>query len=167
MAETEIRRSSSPPGERDVRTGPPPRRRTRPRARTFVALGVIAIALAWVAVSALRSNLVYYRTPSEILRLGPAGIGERIRLGGLVEPGSLCARGDAVRFVLTDLHAHLTVVTSRGVPQLFAEGRGVIAEGALGADRVFHADDVLVKHNDAYAPPTTGPIPHAASPACG
>ena len=61
--------------------------------------------------------------------------------------------GRTVRFVLTDLTSNVTVETSSGVPQLFAGGKGVIAEGAYGSDRVFHADDVLVKHNDAYAPP--------------
>jgi cytochrome c-type biogenesis protein CcmE len=95
-----------------------------------------------------------------------AGFGERIRLGGVVEPGSVCARGTIVRFVLTDLHEEVTVATSRAVPQLFAEGRGVIAEGTYGPDRVFHADDVLVKHNDSYAPPVRGAVPHAAEAAC-
>jgi cytochrome c-type biogenesis protein CcmE len=128
---------------------------------------VIVAALAWVAVSALRSNLVYYKTPTELLRMGSSGVGQQIRLGGVVEPGSLCARGNAIRFILTDLHSSVTVATSRGVPQLFAEGRGVIAEGAYGRDRVFRASDVLVKHNDSYSPPVSGPVPHAATPACG
>jgi cytochrome c-type biogenesis protein CcmE len=132
----------------------------------IVALIVMAGALAWVAVGALRSNLEYYKTPTEVLHLGTAAFGDRIRLGGLAEPGSVCARGQTVRFVLTDITTSIRVVTSKGVPQLFAGGRGVIAEGVYGRDRVFHADDILVKHDDAYAPPKTGPIPHAATPAC-
>ena len=142
-------------------------RRRSKRTRTIVAAAVIVAALAWVAVSALRSNLVYYKTPTELLNLGSNGVGQQIRLGGVVEPGSLCARGNALWFILTDLRSSVTVATSRGVPQLFAEGRGVIAEGAYGRDRVFHASDVLVKHNDSYSPPVSGPIPHAATPACG
>jgi cytochrome c-type biogenesis protein CcmE len=135
--------------------------------RIVVATLVIAGALAWVAVGALRSNLEYYKTPTEVLHLGGAAFGERIRLGGVVEPGSVCARGPDLRFVLTDLTTSMTVVTSSGVPQLFGGGRGVVAEGAYARDGVFHADDILVKHDDAYAPPKNGPVPVAATPACG
>ncbi len=158
---------STPPAPTDAGPSASVARRRSRRTRTVVAAGVIVAALAWIAVSALRSNLVYYKTPTELLRLGPSGTGQQIRLGGVVEPGSLCTRGTAIRFILTDLRSSVTVATSRGVPQLFAEGRGVIAEGAYGRDHVFHASDVLVKHNDSYAPPATGPIPHAAAPACG
>ena len=128
---------------------------------------LIGGALAWVAVGALRSNLQYYKTPTEVLHQGGTAFGERIRLGGVVEPGSVCARGTTVRFVLTDLTTSMTVVTSSGVPQLFGGGRGVVAEGSYTRDRLFHADDILVKHDDAYAPPKDGPIPRAATPACG
>jgi cytochrome c-type biogenesis protein CcmE len=165
MADTDVR--TSPPGRREQDPGVAARRRRSRRTRTYIATGVIVIALGWVGIGALRSNLVYYRTPTELLRLGSSGVGQQIRLGGLVEPGSVCTRGTLVRFVLTDLKSNVTVSTSRAVPQLFAEGRGVIAEGSYGADRVFHADDVLVKHNDAYSPPTTGVIPRATTPACG
>ena len=94
-------------------------------------------------------------------------MGEFLRLGGLVEPGSVCARGGTVRFVITDLTTNMTVVTSAAVPQLFGEGKGVIAEGEYAPSGVFRADDILVKHDDSYAPPKTGAIPHAATPACG
>ena len=104
---------------------------------------------------------------SKIVREGSVAIGQRVRLGGLVEPGSVCARGRTVRFVITDLTTNMTVVTSVGVPQLFGEGKGVIAEGAYAPDHVFHADDILVKHDDSYAPPKVGAIPRAATPACG
>jgi cytochrome c-type biogenesis protein CcmE len=137
------------------------------RPRVIVALAVIVGALAWIVFAALRNNLAYYRTPSDIARQGSAAVGESTRLGGLVEPGSVCARGRTVRFVVTDLRTNLTVVTSSAVPQLFAEGRGIVAEGSMGVDRVFHADDILVKHSDVYTPPKTGPIPQAPTPACG
>jgi cytochrome c-type biogenesis protein CcmE len=132
-----------------------------------VALAVIVVALAWIVFAALRNNLAYYRTPSDVLRQGSDAVGRTTRLGGVVEPGSLCARGTTVRFVVTDLRTNVTVVTSSAVPQLFGEGRGIVAEGRLGADHVFHADQILVKHNDVYTPPKTGPIPRAAAPACG
>jgi cytochrome c-type biogenesis protein CcmE len=133
----------------------------------IVALAVVAAALAWIVFAALQNNLAYYRTPSDVVRQGTSVVGTSTRLGGLVEPGSLCAQGRTVRFVVTDLRTNVTVVTSSAVPQLFAEGRGIVAEGRMGADRVFHADDILVKHSDVYTPPKTGPIPHASAPACG
>lgn len=165
MPETELRSTRAGPSSPEPSPPEAPRGRNR-RTRVIVALVVMAGALAWVGASSLRSNLQYYKTPTEVLRLGSDAVGDRVRLGGLVEPGSVCAQGRTVRFVLTDLTSNVTVETSSGVPQLFAGGKGVIAEGAYGPDRVFHADDVLVKHNDAYAPPKTGPIPHAATPAC-
>jgi cytochrome c-type biogenesis protein CcmE len=137
------------------------------RPRVVVAVAVIVGALGWIVFAALRSNLAYYRTPTDVAGEGSAAVGQSIRLGGLVQPGSLCAQGRTVRFVVTDLRTELGVVTSSAVPQLFAEGRGIVAEGRLEGDGLFHADDILVKHNDVYTPPRTGPIPHAAAPACG
>ena len=163
MAGIEVRTATPDPPSPVPAPGPA---RPRRRVRIVVALLVIGGALAWVAIGALRSNLEYYKTPTEVLHQGGAAFGQRIRLGGVVELGSVCARGATVRFVLTDLTTSVTVVTSSGVPQLFGGGRGVVAEGAYARDRLFHADDILVKHDDSYAPPKNGPVPRAATPAC-
>ena len=120
--------------------------------RVIVPIAVIAAALCWVAVKSLTGNLVYYKTTSEVVQHASSLFGERIRLGGYVEPCSVRTSAGSVSFLMSDGATTMTVVTSRAVPQDFRGGAGAVAEGAYGRDGTFHADDVLVKHNDAYAP---------------
>jgi len=133
------------------------------RTRVAIAAVVIVGSLGWVAAQGLTSNLVYYQTPTELLR-GPDRGGERIRVGGLVAPGSVRRDGDTVRFILTDGTTRLTVVDASGVPSLFRDGRGVVVEGAYRADGTFLADTVLVKHSDSYRPPAPGETPTYRAP---
>jgi cytochrome c-type biogenesis protein CcmE len=126
----------------------------------ILALAVIAGSLGWVAFKGLTNNLVYFVTPTELLSKGVAG--ERVRLGGLVDLGSVRHDGNTVRFVVSDGSARMTVIDTGGVPSLFREGQGVVVEGVYGADGAFHADTVLVKHNGVYRPPGPGETPHSA-----
>jgi cytochrome c-type biogenesis protein CcmE len=132
------------------------------RLRVVLPLAAIAASLAWVGTRGLSGNLVYYRTPTELLREGPGAVGERVRLGGLVVPGSVVERGRVVRFLVTDRTTRMTVVATAGVPALFRDGKGVVVEGALGRDGAFHADTVLVRHADSYRPPAPGETPTSA-----
>ncbi|MHC2257888.1 cytochrome c-type biogenesis protein CcmE [Bradyrhizobium embrapense] len=115
------------------------------------ALVVLAIA-AGLVLNALRDSIVFFSTPSMVAEkhLGP---GKRFRLGGLVEQGSL-KRGDnlAVTFTVADGAATLPVAYKGILPDLFREGQGVVAEGALDASGVFRADTVLAKHDETYMP---------------
>ncbi|MGY3528553.1 MULTISPECIES: cytochrome c maturation protein CcmE [Bradyrhizobium] len=115
------------------------------------ALVVLAIA-AGLVLNALRDSIVFFSTPSMVAEkhLGP---GKRFRLGGLVEQGSL-KRGDnlAVTFTVADGAATLPVAYKGILPDLFREGQGVVAEGALDANGVFRADTVLAKHDETYMP---------------
>ncbi|HZD18827.1 MAG TPA: cytochrome c maturation protein CcmE [Actinomycetota bacterium] len=121
------------------------------KLRLVLPIVVIGAALAWVITRGLPQDLVYYRTPTEIVQTGPSS--RPVRVGGLVEPGSL-RRGDGpVRFVLTDGSTRLPVVQSGGVPQLFREGRGAVLEGTFGPDGVFRSDTAMVKHAETYRPP--------------
>ena len=133
------------------------------RRRVIVAILVIAGALGWVLVSGLRSSLVYYRTPTEILRMGRSAYGQSIRLGGYVVPGSVRPAGGALDFVVSDGTSRMSVVATGGVPSLFRAGQGVVLEGHEGYDGSFHADTVLVKHNGVYRPPAPGQTPHSAN----
>jgi cytochrome c-type biogenesis protein CcmE len=133
------------------------------KRRVILACVVIAGSLGWVAAKGLTGSLVYYRTPSEVLRLGDHGVGEPMRLGGYVVPGSVRHQGAALRFVVSDGTSRMTVVASGGVPSLFRAGRGVVLEGSEHADGAFHADTVLVKHNGVYRPPAPGQTPHSAN----
>ena len=128
---------------------------TRKRRRMLaLGLGLAALgAAAALALSALNETLVFFYSPSEIEAKSLAP-GQTIRVGGLVEEGSVAITGDgSVRFRVTDLKTALPV-TYRGVlPDLFREGQGVVAQGTLGPDGAFAASEVLAKHDETYMPP--------------
>jgi cytochrome c-type biogenesis protein CcmE len=114
-------------------------------------VGVLAVAVLLV-LFAMKDAIVFFNSPTDVIEKHVTP-GTRIRLGGLVAPGSL-ARGEAlaVRFEVTD-GSHAVLVTYQGVlPDLFREGQGVVAEGALDSSGVFKADNVLAKHDETYMP---------------
>lgn len=132
------------------------------RRGAIVAVAVIVGSLTWVATRGLSGNLVYYRTPTEVLQSGEGIVGDRIRLGGRVAPGTARRIDEGLRFIVTDGTARMTVLGTGGVPSLFREGQGVVVEGVYGPDGVFHADTVLVKHGSEYRPPEPGETPGSA-----
>jgi cytochrome c-type biogenesis protein CcmE len=129
----------------------------KPRHKRLILLAgaLAALGIATVLVlSAFRKNLVFFFTPTQVLA-GEAPRGQSLRIGGLVENGTLQRQPDGVTvsFVVTDL-AHKVTVNYRGIlPDLFKEGKGVVAQGRLNADHVFVADQVLAKHDENYMPP--------------
>jgi cytochrome c-type biogenesis protein CcmE len=115
-------------------------------------LMVLGAALGLV-LYAMRDSIVFFYSPSEVAEMKVAP-GQRFRLGGLVETGSVVRdEGTTVRFVVTDKSRNLPVTFTGVLPDLFREGQGVVAEGTLAADGVFHADNVLAKHDENYMPP--------------
>ena len=118
-----------------------------------VGLATLGIAAALV-LNAFQSNLVFFFSPSQIAA-NEAPRERSFRLGGLVEQGSLKrdTSGLTVRFVVTDLAKTIPVTYTGLLPDLFKEGKGVVAQGKLGADGVFRADQVLAKHDENYMPP--------------
>jgi cytochrome c-type biogenesis protein CcmE len=125
----------------------------RQRRLTMIggSLAVLAVAAALV-LNAMRDSIVFFSTPAVVAEKHIAA-GKRFRLGGLVKPGSL-ERGDdlAVKFLVTDDSATLPVSYRGILPDLFREGQGVVAEGALDSSGVFRADTVLAKHDETYMP---------------
>lgn len=119
----------------------------------FVFLGMLALGAATALVlTAINDTLVYFYTPTDILakHVGPD---RRLRLGGLVEQGSVVKQGETVRFTVTDLTASLPVTYTGVLPDLFREGQGVVALGKLQPDGIFIAQEVLAKHDENYMPP--------------
>jgi cytochrome c-type biogenesis protein CcmE len=115
-------------------------------------LAVLGVAVGLV-LFAMRDSIVFFYSPSEVTEMGIAP-GTRFRLGGLVETGSVVrGEGTTVRFVVTDQAKTLPVAYTGVLPDLFREGQGVVAEGMLEPDGVFHADNVLAKHDENYMPP--------------
>ena len=145
------------------RPGLSPRRR---RALALGAgLGLLAGAIALV-LNAFENNLVFFFSPTQVAQQ-EAPTGRSFRIGGLVEAGSVSheATGLAMRFVVTD-GTHRVPVAYLGLPpDLFQEGKGVVAQGRLGADGLFQADQVLAKHDENYMPPEAAAALKAASAA--
>jgi cytochrome c-type biogenesis protein CcmE len=116
----------------------------------LAALGVAAA----LVMNAFRSNLVFFYTPTQVAAK-EAPQGRAFRIGGLVEPGSLAREPNTltVRFRVTDTAQTVPVSYTGLLPDLFKEGKGVVAQGSLGADGTFHATEVLAKHDENYMPP--------------
>jgi cytochrome c-type biogenesis protein CcmE len=126
------------------------------RRRLILVLGIVAgVSIAGaLALSAFRQNVTFFFDPSQVAA-GQVPAGQRFRLGGMVEQGSLQrAPGSLqVRFVVTDFNHTVPVVYDKVLPDLFREGAGVVAHGRLRADGTFVADEVLAKHDEKYMPP--------------
>jgi cytochrome c-type biogenesis protein CcmE len=123
------------------------------RRLTFILSGLIALGIAAALVLyALNDAIVFFYTPSEIAQKNLAQ-GQRIRLGGMVEKGSLVKSADGqVAFAVTDNTATMKVSFKGLLPDLFKEGQGVVAEGTVIGDGSFKADSVLAKHDEKYMP---------------
>ncbi|HYL25721.1 MAG TPA: cytochrome c maturation protein CcmE [Burkholderiales bacterium] len=105
-----------------------------------------------LVLAAFNRNLVFFFTPSQVAA-HEAPVGRTFRIGGMVVPGSVKREGVAVRFVVTDTAKTIAVVYRGSLPDLFREGKGVVAQGQLGPDGVFSAREVLAKHDENYMPP--------------
>ncbi|GBG12924.1 cytochrome c-type biogenesis protein CcmE [Novimethylophilus kurashikiensis] len=129
--------------------------KARHKRFAFIAAGIAAVAIAATLVlNAFRSNLVFFYTPSQVAN-GEAPKGTSFRIGGLVEQGSLKRANNSLdaHFMVTDTAKRIEVVYSGILPDLFKEGKGVVAQGKLESDGLFHADQVLAKHDENYMPP--------------
>jgi cytochrome c-type biogenesis protein CcmE len=115
------------------------------------ALAVLALA-AGLVLYALRGTIAFFATPSEIAEKGIVP-GQRIRIGGAVEMGSVVKDGTTTTFVVTDSVKSLKVTYTGQLPDLFRAGQCVVAEGKLETADLFHADTVLAKHDESYMPP--------------
>jgi cytochrome c-type biogenesis protein CcmE len=121
----------------------------------FIGCGLAALGLAtWMVLGAFRDNLVFFFSPTQVAaKEAPAN--RTFRIGGLVQDGSLKRDSDGltIRFVVTDT-ANTIPVSYKGIlPDLFKEGRGCVAQGRVGSDGVFYADQIMAKHDENYMPP--------------
>ncbi|HRN81776.1 MULTISPECIES: cytochrome c maturation protein CcmE [Nitrosomonas] len=127
----------------------------RHKKMAVIALSVSALTVAVVLVlNAFQSNLVFFFSPSQVAAK-EAPIGKSFRIGGLVEEGSLKREGDGttLKFAITDTAEVIRVVYTGILPDLFKEGKGVVAQGKMADDGIFYADEVLAKHDENYMPP--------------
>ena len=129
---------------------------TRKRRRLYVVIGAMVLLSAATAlvIGAFRDNLVFFFSPTELLE-NSIKVGQRIRIGGLVEDGSFVRDEDGltVHFSITDLNQNVRVSYRGILPSLFREGQGVIVQGRLENSDHFIADEVMAKHDENYMPP--------------
>ena len=121
----------------------------------FIVCSLAALGLAtWLVLGAFRNNLVFFFSPTQV-SAKEAPVGRTFRIGGLVQEGSLKRDTDGltVRFSVTDTANTLPVVYKGILPDLFKEGRGCVAQGKVGPDGVFYADQIMAKHDENYMPP--------------
>jgi cytochrome c-type biogenesis protein CcmE len=131
--------------------------KVKPRTKraVWIVVGLVLLAaVVALVLNAFNKNLVFFFTPSQIAG-GEAPKGKAFRIGGLVEQGTLVRKPNTttVSFTVTDKAKDVVVEYTGILPDLFKEGRGVVAQGNLGADGVFRASEVLAKHDENYMPP--------------
>jgi len=119
----------------------------------FIVLILVSVILTvFLVLESLKKNVVYFKSPSEIKSLIELNK-QKIRVGGMVKEQSVFINSDEVNFIITDFKNEINVVYSGAVPNLFAEGKGVVAEGFLKDKNYFTATKILAKHDENYMPP--------------
>ena len=116
----------------------------------FFFIGVLII---FFVLKSLEDNVIYFLSPTEIHNKSDISFDKKIRVGGLVKIGSINKEGNMINFIITDLKNEIVVSYSGLIPNLFSEGKGVVAEGILNDKKYFIANKILAKHDENYMPP--------------
>jgi len=127
-------------------------KKVKSRILFLVLLLLLATVVIFFILKSLEENIVYFFSPSEIYDKPNISLNEKIRIGGLVKEDSIIKDQTSIKFIITDLKKEIIVSYSGAVPNLFSEGKGVIAEGELKDKKYFVADEILAKHDENYMP---------------
>ena len=128
-------------------------KKVKSRILFLVLLLLLSTVVIFFIFKSLEENIVYFFSPSEIYDKPNISLNEKIRIGGLVKEDSIIKDQTSIKFIITDLKKEIIVSYSGVVPNLFSEGKGVIAEGELKDKKYFVADRILAKHDENYMPP--------------
>ena len=128
-------------------------KKAKSRMIFLILLLLSASVIIFFILKSLEENVVYFFSPSEIYDKTNISLNEKIRIGGLVKEDSIFKDQTSIKFIITDLKKEIIVSYSGPVPNLFSEGKGVIAEGELKDKKYFVADEILAKHDENYMPP--------------
>jgi len=113
----------------------------------------IAVLIIFFILKSLEDNVIYFLSPTEIHNKSDIAYSKKIRVGGLVKAGSINKEGNMINFIITDLKNEIVVSYTGLIPNLFSEGKGVVAEGKLNDKKYFIANKILAKHDENYMPP--------------
>ena len=133
-------------------------KKTRTRIVFTTFLLVASIVVVFVVLKSLEENVVYFFSPTELYNKEDISFNKKIRVGGLVKEGSITNDQTSVNFIVTDLNNEIIVSYKGSLPNLFSEGKGVVAEGKLKDKKYFIADKILAKHDENYMPPEVSKI---------
>jgi len=128
-------------------------KKVKSRMIFLILLLLSTAAIIFFVLKSLEENIVYFFSPTEIYNKLNISFDEKIRIGGLVKENSLIKSQKSIKFIITDLKNEIIVTYNGLVPNLFSEGKGVIAEGQLKDRKYFVADKILAKHDENYMPP--------------
>ena len=123
------------------------------RLSILLALSVLSVLAIFLLFKVLEDNVLYFYSPSEIKNSDEINLKKKIRIGGIVKKGSIQSSERDIKFIVTDTKNEIIVSYSGTVPALFAEGKGVVAEGNLKDKKFFVAKRILAKHDENYMPP--------------
>ena len=128
-------------------------KKVKSRMIFLILLLLSATVIIFFIFKSLEENVVYFFSPTEIYNKSNISFNEKIRIGGLVKENSLVKNQKSIKFIITDLKNEIIVTYNGLVPNLFSEGKGVVAEGQLKDRKYFVADKILAKHDENYMPP--------------
>ena len=133
-------------------------KKVKSRMTFLILLLLSTAAIIFFVLKSLEENVVYFFSPTEIYHKPNISFDEKIRIGGLVKENSLIKSQKSIKFIITDLKNEIIVSYDGLVPNLFSEGKGVIAEGQLKDKKYFVANKILAKHDENYMPPEVSKI---------
>ena len=133
-------------------------KKVKSRMIFLILLLLSASIIIFFVLKSLEENVVYFFSPTEIYDRPNISFNTKIRIGGLVKENSLSKSSKSIKFIITDLKNEIVVTYIGSVPNLFSEGKGVIAEGQLKDKKYFVADKILAKHDENYMPPEVSKI---------
>ncbi len=128
-------------------------KKARSRLLVLVLMLISAVIVVFFVLKSLEENVVYFFSPTDIYNNENISFKKKIRVGGLVKEGSLTNNQALINFIVTDLSNEIIVSYNGPLPNLFSEGKGVVAEGKLKDKKYFIADKILAKHDENYMPP--------------
>jgi len=128
-------------------------KKVKNRILFLVFVFVLSLAVIFFILKSLNKNILYFSTPTEIKQKKDISLGKAMRVGGMVKKDSIIINKNNIEFTVTDFENEILISYSGTVPNLFAEGKGVVVEGKLNDKKFFIADRVLAKHDEKYMPP--------------
>ena len=128
-------------------------KKVKSRIKFLMILMLLLTIVIFLILKSLEENIVYFFSPTEIYDKPNISLNKKIRIGGLVKEESIKKDQTSIKFIITDLKNEIIVSYDGSVPNLFSEGKGVVAEGQLKDKKYFVADSILAKHDENYMPP--------------